>query len=183
MLPAYTVFLSTLCFCPHTPSLSTPHLSANSFMRLSNLLATKICKGARGPDVRAGDKRQLETRGTTKAPPGTSHALAPLTVLWKLGSTSCTTLSHRLLAHSTLLCCRKRMRRCAGAAWALTMARMSSGVRSASPFLAWEGQGGGGSTQVTGGGQPYHSPTPLRLSLAVFGLGGRGQGGSSRSGL
>jgi hypothetical protein len=33
----------------------------------------------------------------------------PLTVRWKVGSTSCTTLSHKELAHSTELCCRNRM--------------------------------------------------------------------------
>ena len=36
------------------------------------------------------------------------------------------------------------MRRCCGAHCALTMARMSSGVESASPLRAWRRGGGGG---------------------------------------
>lgn len=49
---------------------------------------------------------------------------------------ACSTCIQRLEHHSTLDCCRKRMRRCAGAHCALTICRMSSGVVSASPLRA-----------------------------------------------
>ena len=67
--------------------------------------------------------------------PAAAH-LATITVRLKVGSTSCTTCSHKELAHSTDDCCRNTISRCEGAACCRTMRMMSSGVESASPLRA-----------------------------------------------
>lgn len=62
--------------------------------------------------------------------------LATSSVRLKPGSTSCTAPIHSADAHSTVDCCSIRMRRCGGAACALTIFRIAAGVSSGSPRRA-----------------------------------------------